>query len=219
MRSLPRLTSISCLAITLVAAGCSSGSPSQADADANPDGPPAGVGGTNGGGGSGGRDGGAGAAADAAVDQRADALGETGRDAGTDGFPLGACLGVCLETLLQDCQKAIGCTSAASGSQTDLCYVNGVRERQTTSAAGIQGTVKRADGSVCYSYLRTTNVQSYFDAQGQPVGQLTAGATDLLYTATCSADPAPRPVDLGVPACAERRAISLQTCTPGACTF
>jgi hypothetical protein len=161
---------------------------------------------------------GGGAGADAAPDHVTsihDAAVDTGA---ADGPPLGACLGVCLETFLFDCQKSVGCTTTTSGADTFICYSNGVKEKKTNGPTAIEGTVKNANGDVCYSYTRTATVQAYMDLGGHTVAELDEGATDLLYTVMCGSEP-PHEIYLGAPACAERQAISFQTCTPGACSF
>jgi hypothetical protein len=220
VRASLQLVSISLLPLAILAAGCSSGPAARADAASGEAGRSAAPAGAPGASGAGGRGGSGGIAADAAAEQGAterDAEADAASD--VDGPVVGACLGPCLEAFLLDCQKSLGCTSTVSGNQTDLCYPNGVRERQTDTAMGIRGTVKKADGTFCYAYTRTRDVQSYFDSAGHMTAELTAGVTEFFYTATCGADMAIFHVDLSLPACTERRAISKQTCTPGACSF
>jgi hypothetical protein len=147
-----------------------------------------------------------------------DGASDVGAGDATEAQPLGACLGVCLETFTSACPKVVGCTTSMANGKTNICYANGVKEQRTIDGNMTDGTVKKADGSVCYRWTRTSATQNYLDLAGTTVAEVMNGATNNLYVVTCGAG-GPRQIDLSSDECSATRAVALQTCTPGDCTF
>jgi hypothetical protein len=132
---------------------------------------------------------------------------------------LTSCLGACFDTLTAGCPKVIGCTQAVTGTETVLCYANGVKELRQLSGQTEDGTVKKSDGGVCYTWTVVGRDQTFMDSSGQVVAQLNGGATESRYTSICEPGQVSKQVDLSTPECSATYAIASQTCATGACSW
>lgn len=140
-------------------------------------------------------------------------------DAAGEASGSGACLGDCFEALTSACPMVTGCVTATAGAQTVICYANGVKELKQVDGANVDGTVKRANGDLCYHFTLTGTDETFMDPAGQTVAKLNGGATATLYTAICEPGDVMRSVDLSTPACSSTLAVAAQTCAAGACAW
>jgi hypothetical protein len=135
-------------------------------------------------------------------------------DEPTDSSLRGDCLGACFQTLTAPCPTVPGCTTSTMGMQTVVCYSNGVKELKQIDGQNVDGTVKKANGDVCYRWVLAGTDETFMDVAGDTVAQLKSGPTDVLYTSTCEPGAVMKDVDLSTPECSMLYAISAQKCTP-----
>ena len=132
----------------------------------------------------------------------------------------GGCAISCIASLIAACPYlGVSCVSSTDGSLTYSCYSNGVKTLlHTYSNNGFAGTVKRANGDICYQFTYLGNEEVFADSNNAVQATITYDYDAVGDNRVICRDKTAVQYPNTAPACVGNEP-GLMDCPPGTCTW